>query len=344
MEMPEIPNVIYLISLSAIFYHHFYICLETISSTIDSLWESTHARSDIEMKLSKYISEEKKFKSDWIFTFLSNMLSIICTPEERGTEAFEAFCHEQEVTFDEASQIIKNNEEINGFYQNALQESQSNQWVLEKLQLETELKNSEHPHQLLINCLSQYATELIILIGLITLEAYSLIGINDIMKSIVISGLTLVSTYFMFILWLYLPLVLNFLSDKIFSITAKEQDQKEYFHSVCFCVLTHSVIWIYIFYRFKFKTKDESSQVKILDKQDAPKNNTKQIKQEFKCIICLNVMKAPLQIFGCSNDHLMCSKCVTTMKRCPKCKEDFNKTKPKRRLTSERLLAALLSE
>ena len=333
----NVPNVIFLPCLFAISYNHIYICLETISSTIYPFWESGNARADIEMKLNKYILEENKFKSNWFYGFLT----IICAPEQ--SEFFENICFDgSEITFAEASQFIKNNQVINELYLKELQETYSNDWVLEKIKLEENLTSTEPHHLLLKNCLLQHLADLVILIGLITLETYSLMGRNDIKKYMVISGLTLLSTYFLSVLWFFLPFVLNFVSDKIFPLPKKQDRQKESFHSASFCVLTHSVIWIYIYILYRFKAKTESLPREILDKQDTTlKNNTKQIKREFTCIICLKVMKAPLQIFGCSSDHLMCSKCVSTVKKCPKCKEDFNKMKPNRRLTSERLLVAL---
>ena len=67
---------------------------------------------------------------------------------------------------------------------------------------------------------------------------------------------------------------------------------------------------------------------------------------DFECPVCLCQMADPIQIFGCSNDHLICSNCLKDLEKrksdnkykCPICLEDFNKKEPKRRFTYERIV------
>ena len=67
---------------------------------------------------------------------------------------------------------------------------------------------------------------------------------------------------------------------------------------------------------------------------------------DFECPVCLCQMADPIQIFGCSNDHLICSNCLEDLEKrksdnkykCPICLEDFNKKEPKRRFTYERIV------
>ena len=66
----------------------------------------------------------------------------------------------------------------------------------------------------------------------------------------------------------------------------------------------------------------------------------------FDCPVCFEQMKAPLKIFGCSNDHYICSECLKSprIKCCPICREDYKTMKPQRRYRSEHILAALIKE
>ena len=84
----------------------------------------------------------------------------------------------------------------------------------------------------------------------------------------------------------------------------------------------------------------------LSSQEDKTETNRRKLKieSEFKCLICIQVMKSPLQIYACSFDHLICSNCIKNIKLCPECKEDFIRQPAKRRLTSERILSALLQE
>ena len=64
---------------------------------------------------------------------------------------------------------------------------------------------------------------------------------------------------------------------------------------------------------------------------------------EFECPICSEEMVEPLQIFGCSNDHFLCSECLENpgLKSCPICREDFTVHKPTRRHAAEKLRQTL---
>ena len=66
--------------------------------------------------------------------------------------------------------------------------------------------------------------------------------------------------------------------------------------------------------------------------------------EEFECPVCMEVMVAPLQIYGCSNDHLICSKCVRCVNACPICRSSFRSQKPKRRFQCETLLRLIIEK
>ena len=91
------------------------------------------------------------------------------------------------------------------------------------------------------------------------------------------------------------------------------------------------------------KNEDEDD-----DTEDQPKvqTNTEDLLSEFDCPVCFELMSAPKRIFSCSNDHYICSLCLTDPKImiCPQCREDFKVLKPHVRHTSEQILARLLQK
>ena len=77
------------------------------------------------------------------------------------------------------------------------------------------------------------------------------------------------------------------------------------------------------------------------------KDDNQQTKLEhFECPVCMEVMEAPLQIFSCTNGHLICSDCLKSgsLTACPMCREDFKKLVPKRRAKMEELLVLILDK
>ena len=70
----------------------------------------------------------------------------------------------------------------------------------------------------------------------------------------------------------------------------------------------------------------------------------KAVISEFECPVCFHTMRLPRRIYSCSNDHYICSLCLTDtkMSACPQCREDFNVVKPHVRHTSEQILARLI--
>ena len=68
--------------------------------------------------------------------------------------------------------------------------------------------------------------------------------------------------------------------------------------------------------------------------------------EHFECPVCMEVMEAPLQIFSCTNGHLICSECLKSgsLIACPMCREDFKKFVPKRRPKMEELLVLILDK
>ena len=66
----------------------------------------------------------------------------------------------------------------------------------------------------------------------------------------------------------------------------------------------------------------------------------------FECPVCFEIMKSPRRIFGCSNDHFICSECLksSSIQCCPICREDYETNQPRRRFKSEDLLALISSE
>ena len=73
------------------------------------------------------------------------------------------------------------------------------------------------------------------------------------------------------------------------------------------------------------------------------KSRAERLREEFECPICQEDMRRPLQIFGCTNDHLLCSECLRDprLKACPICREDFGSNPPQRRPTTEKLVENL---
>ena len=62
-----------------------------------------------------------------------------------------------------------------------------------------------------------------------------------------------------------------------------------------------------------------------------------EVRKIFECCVCLEFMKQSRYIYGCTNDHYICSKCLKspTIKSCPQCRECFRKHSPHRRYQSE---------
>ena len=72
----------------------------------------------------------------------------------------------------------------------------------------------------------------------------------------------------------------------------------------------------------------------------------KEVLSEFECPVCFEVMIPPKRIYSCSNDHYICSLCLTDtkMKACPICREDFTLNGPCIQHTSERFLTRFLQK
>lgn len=72
----------------------------------------------------------------------------------------------------------------------------------------------------------------------------------------------------------------------------------------------------------------------------------KEVLSEFECPVCFEIMMPPKRIYSCSNDHYICSLCLTDTKMtaCPICREDFIGTRPCIRHTSERFLTRFLQK
>ena len=66
---------------------------------------------------------------------------------------------------------------------------------------------------------------------------------------------------------------------------------------------------------------------------------------EFECPVCFELMTEPRKIYSCSQDHWICSLCLSDHKMlaCPQCREDFKEKTPSRRLRSERMLSRYIS-
>ena len=100
---------------------------------------------------------------------------------------------------------------------------------------------------------------------------------------------------------------------------------------------------------FKRPRHPESVRPEVLaePKTNPPGSGTATFPMDiFDCPVCFEQMKAPLKIFGCSNDHYICSECLksSSIKCCPICREDYKTMKPQRRYRSEHILAALIKE
>ena len=65
--------------------------------------------------------------------------------------------------------------------------------------------------------------------------------------------------------------------------------------------------------------------------------------RELECIVCIEVPLPPNQIFSCSNQHLLCTKCKINpvISKCPLCKQDFAKTPAERNRLAEKMIQML---
>ena len=70
-------------------------------------------------------------------------------------------------------------------------------------------------------------------------------------------------------------------------------------------------------------------------------NNFEALLKDYECPVCLEIMEPPKKIFGCSNDHHICSECLksSSIKCCPICRESYKNKKPDRRFTAEKSLS-----
>ena len=75
------------------------------------------------------------------------------------------------------------------------------------------------------------------------------------------------------------------------------------------------------------------------------KSTDQEILNDFKCTQCSKIMKTPLKIFACSNDHYICSGCVDQTAAatfCADCGENFYTAPPQRRIGAEKIIESLI--
>ena len=92
---------------------------------------------------------------------------------------------------------------------------------------------------------------------------------------------------------------------------------------------------------------EESEPDKKSEKSDKEVEKSEEdVLSEFECPVCFELMSWPKRIYSCTNDHYICSLCLTDTKMdcCPQCRENFNTIKPKIRLTSEKVLKRFLKK
>ena len=65
--------------------------------------------------------------------------------------------------------------------------------------------------------------------------------------------------------------------------------------------------------------------------------------RELECIVFIEVPLPPIEIFSCSNQHLLCAKCKINpaISKCPLCKQDFAKTQAERNRLAEKMIQML---
>ena len=89
----------------------------------------------------------------------------------------------------------------------------------------------------------------------------------------------------------------------------------------------------------EIKSANENPVLEELEMHQRIKRIKNEVRKIFECCVCLEYMKrpGPRYIYGCTNDHYICSKCLKspTIKSCPQCRECFRKHSPKRRYQSE---------
>ena len=90
----------------------------------------------------------------------------------------------------------------------------------------------------------------------------------------------------------------------------------------------------------------KSDAMNNLENDNCAVEDLKEVLSEFECPVCFEVMVPPKRIYSCSNDHYICSLCLTDtkMSACPLCREDFNINRPCIRHTSERFLTRFLQK
>ena len=66
-------------------------------------------------------------------------------------------------------------------------------------------------------------------------------------------------------------------------------------------------------------------------------------RRELECVVCIEVPLHPIQMFSCSTQHLLCTKCKNNpvISKCPVCKQNFAKTPAKRNRLAEKMIQAL---
>jgi hypothetical protein len=64
-----------------------------------------------------------------------------------------------------------------------------------------------------------------------------------------------------------------------------------------------------------------------------------EIATELNCPVCFEDMNSSYRIFACSNDHLICARCLAkeSIIECPQCREDFMRFRPKRQFKMEKI-------
>ena len=89
----------------------------------------------------------------------------------------------------------------------------------------------------------------------------------------------------------------------------------------------------------KNKCANENPVLEELEMHQRISRIKNEVRKILECCVCLEYMKrpGPRYIYGCTNDHYICSKCLKspTIKSCPQCRECFRKHSPKRRYQSE---------
>ena len=74
------------------------------------------------------------------------------------------------------------------------------------------------------------------------------------------------------------------------------------------------------------------------DRKKSLRESCDELRECLECTICYENFE-DMKVFACSEDHWICSLCLSRIDKCPSCRQDFNAHPPTRRVTCEKILS-----